>query len=78
MKLRFMKRVEPFGVPVIAEVILVKAAGMAHFINKYLKIHHSIAHVTREQLHNLYNHNGARIEKCKMKEGIIRTPIKLI
>lgn len=34
---KFMKRVEPFGVPVIAEVILVRTAGMAHFINRYLK-----------------------------------------
>lgn len=34
---RFMKRVEPFGVPVIAEVILVRTAGMAHFINTHLK-----------------------------------------
>lgn len=34
---RFMKRVEPFGVPVIAEVILVRTAGMAHFINSHLK-----------------------------------------
>jgi 5,10-methylenetetrahydrofolate reductase len=34
---QFVKRVEPFGIPVIAEVILVRTAGMAHFINKYLK-----------------------------------------
>lgn len=34
---RFMKRVEPLGVPVIAEVILVRTAGMAHFINSHLK-----------------------------------------
>lgn len=34
---KFMKRVEPFGIPVIAEVILVRTAGMAHFINKYVK-----------------------------------------
>jgi methylenetetrahydrofolate reductase (NADPH) len=34
---KFMKRVEPFGVPVIAEVILVRTAGMAHFINSHLK-----------------------------------------
>ena len=34
---RFMKRVEPFGIPVIAEVILVRTAGMAHFINRHLK-----------------------------------------
>jgi len=27
---KFMKRVEPFGIPVIAEVILVRTAGMAH------------------------------------------------
>ncbi len=34
---KFMKRVEPFGIPVIAEVILVRTAGMAHFINRHLK-----------------------------------------
>ena len=34
---KFMKRVEPFGIPVIAEVILVRTAGMAHFINNHLK-----------------------------------------
>jgi len=34
---QFVKRVEPFGIPVIAEVILVRTVGMAHFINKYLK-----------------------------------------
>ena len=34
---KFMKRVEPFGIPVIAEVILVKTAGMAQFINTHLK-----------------------------------------
>ena len=34
---KFMKRVEPFGIPVIAELILVRTAGMAHFINNHLK-----------------------------------------
>ena len=34
---KFMKRVETFGIPVIAEVILVRTAGMAHFINRHLK-----------------------------------------
>ncbi len=34
---KFMKRVEHFGIPVIAEVILVRTAGMAHFINRHLK-----------------------------------------
>ncbi len=31
---RFMKRVEPFGVPVMAGVIPLKSAGMARFMNK--------------------------------------------
>jgi len=34
---KFMKRVEPFRIPVIAEVILVRTAGMAHFINSHIK-----------------------------------------
>ena len=34
---KFMKRVEPFNIPVIAEVILLKSAGTGHFINRYLK-----------------------------------------
>ncbi|OHD66090.1 MAG: methylenetetrahydrofolate reductase [Spirochaetes bacterium RBG_13_51_14] len=34
---KFMKRVEPFKVPVIAEVILLKSANTGHFINRYLK-----------------------------------------
>ncbi|MDX1778905.1 MAG: methylenetetrahydrofolate reductase [Thermodesulfobacteriota bacterium] len=34
---KFMKRVEPFRIPVIAEVILVRTAGMAQFINTHLK-----------------------------------------
>ncbi|MDY6934417.1 MAG: methylenetetrahydrofolate reductase [Spirochaetota bacterium] len=34
---KFMKRVESFGIPVIAEVILLKTATTAHFINRHLK-----------------------------------------
>ncbi|OHD70936.1 MAG: methylenetetrahydrofolate reductase [Spirochaetes bacterium RBG_16_49_21] len=34
---KFMKRVEPFNIPVIAEVILLKSASTAHFINRHLK-----------------------------------------
>jgi len=34
---KFMKRVQPFGIPVVAEVILVRTAGMAHFINSHIK-----------------------------------------
>ncbi len=33
----FMKQVEPFGIPVIAEIILLKSASTAHFVNKYVK-----------------------------------------
>jgi len=34
---RFLKRVEGFGVPVIAEVMIVRTAGMARFLNRHLK-----------------------------------------
>ncbi len=34
---KFMKRIEPFRIPVIAEVILLKNASTAHFINRYVK-----------------------------------------
>lgn len=34
---KFVKVVEPFGIPVIAEVILLKSASTAHFINRYVK-----------------------------------------
>jgi 5,10-methylenetetrahydrofolate reductase len=34
---KFMKRVEPFKIPIIAEVILLKTASTAHFVNRYLK-----------------------------------------
>jgi len=33
----FMKRIAPFGIPVIAEVILVRTAGMAQFINSHVQ-----------------------------------------
>ncbi len=34
---RFMKRVDTFGVPVIAEVMILRSAGMARFLNRHLK-----------------------------------------
>ncbi len=34
---RFMKRVETFGVPVIAEVMILRTAGMARFLNRHLR-----------------------------------------
>ena len=34
---RFLKRVETFGVPVIAEVMILRTAGMARFLNRHLK-----------------------------------------
>ncbi|MDY6967261.1 MAG: methylenetetrahydrofolate reductase [Spirochaetota bacterium] len=34
---KFMKRVKPFGIPVIAEVILLKSASTAYFLNRYIK-----------------------------------------
>jgi 5,10-methylenetetrahydrofolate reductase len=32
-----MKRVETFGVPVIAEIMILRTAGMARFLNRHLK-----------------------------------------
>jgi methylenetetrahydrofolate reductase (NADPH) len=34
---KFMKRVNTFGVPVIAEVMILKTAGMAQFLNRHFK-----------------------------------------
>jgi 5,10-methylenetetrahydrofolate reductase len=34
---RFMKEVNTFGVPVIAEVMILRTAGMAQFLNRHLK-----------------------------------------
>jgi 5,10-methylenetetrahydrofolate reductase len=34
---KFMKQVNTFGVPVIAEVIILRTAGMAQFLNRHLK-----------------------------------------
>jgi methylenetetrahydrofolate reductase (NADPH) len=34
---KFMRRVENFGVPVIAEVMILRTAGMAQFLNRHLK-----------------------------------------
>ena len=34
---KFMQRVNTFGVPVIAEVMIVRTAGMARFLNRHLK-----------------------------------------
>jgi methylenetetrahydrofolate reductase (NADPH) len=34
---KFMKHVNTFGVPVIAEVMILRTAGMAQFINRHLK-----------------------------------------
>ena len=34
---KFMKRVTGFGVPVIAEVMILRTAGMAQFLNRHLK-----------------------------------------
>lgn len=34
---QFYGRVREFGVPVVAEVILIRSAGMAHFMNKYIR-----------------------------------------
>lgn len=34
---KFMKKVNTFGVPVIAEVMIVRTAGMAQFLNRHLK-----------------------------------------
>lgn len=34
---QFMKQVAPMGVPVIAEVMVLRSAGMAHHLNRYLR-----------------------------------------
>lgn len=34
---KFMRQVETFGVPVIAEVMILRTAGMAQFLNRHLK-----------------------------------------
>ncbi|MBW1816876.1 MAG: methylenetetrahydrofolate reductase [Deltaproteobacteria bacterium] len=34
---RFLKRAETFGVPVIAEVMILRTAGMAQFLNRHFK-----------------------------------------
>ena len=34
---KFLKQAESFGVPVIAEVMILKTAGMARFLNRHLK-----------------------------------------
>jgi len=34
---KFLKQAQPFGVPVIAEVMILRTAGMARFLNRHLK-----------------------------------------
>ena len=34
---QFVERVRPFGIPIIAEVILIRSAGMGHLLNKYIR-----------------------------------------
>ncbi|MDX9786677.1 MAG: methylenetetrahydrofolate reductase [Desulfobacterales bacterium] len=34
---KFLKRIDTFGVPVIAEVMILRTAGMARFLNRHLK-----------------------------------------
>jgi methylenetetrahydrofolate reductase (NADPH) len=34
---KFMYQVKPFGVPVIAEIMILRTAGMAQFLNRHLK-----------------------------------------
>jgi len=34
---KFMKEVGPFGIPVIAEVMILRTAGMARFLNRHVK-----------------------------------------
>ncbi len=34
---KFMKQVNTFGVPVIAEIMILRTAGMAHFLNRHFK-----------------------------------------
>jgi methylenetetrahydrofolate reductase (NADPH) len=48
---KFLKSIESFRVPIIAEVILVRSPSMAHFINRYVKPglvpHHIIEKLAR-------------------------------
>ena len=34
---QFYSRVKPFGVPIIAEVFLIRSAGMGQLLNKYIR-----------------------------------------
>jgi 5,10-methylenetetrahydrofolate reductase len=34
---KFLKRVQTFGIPVIAEVMILRTAGMAGFLNRHIK-----------------------------------------
>jgi methylenetetrahydrofolate reductase (NADPH) len=34
---KFLKQVKTFGIPVIAEVLVLRTAGMAHFLNRHVK-----------------------------------------
>lgn len=34
---QFVQRVKPFGIPIIAEVILIRSGGMGHLLNKYIR-----------------------------------------
>jgi 5,10-methylenetetrahydrofolate reductase len=45
---RFMQQTNTFGVPVIAEVMVLKTAGMAHFLNRHLKAGLVPEHIIRK------------------------------
>jgi 5,10-methylenetetrahydrofolate reductase len=47
---QFYDRVKQFGVPIIAEVILIRSAGMGYFMNKYVRPNLVPAHIIQRLL----------------------------
>ena len=45
---KFMQKVRPFQIPVIAEVIILRTAGMAHFINRHMRSGLVPEHIIRQ------------------------------
>jgi methylenetetrahydrofolate reductase (NADPH) len=45
---KFMQKVRPFHIPVIAEVIILRTAGMAHFINRHMRSGLVPEHIIRQ------------------------------
>ena len=58
---QFHDRVKQFGVPIIAEVILIRSAGMGHLMNKYVRPNCVPPHII-ERLGRAPNKEKASIE----------------